>query len=69
MLICEEEKCHYNSRETDEQPNSTTVSSNMVCVYMNVGTMVALLFYVYNNKPVALKKVNPVFPCLLLYPQ
>lgn len=23
---------------------------------MNVGTMVAVLFYVYNNKPVALKK-------------
>lgn len=27
---------------------------------MNVGTMVAVLFYVYNHKPVALKKVNCV---------
>lgn len=27
---------------------------------MNVGTMVAVLFYVYNHKPVALKKKKKV---------
>lgn len=36
---------------------------------MNVGTMVAVLFYVYNHKPVALKKSELCLCCLLLYPR
>lgn len=41
-----------------EQFNSNILSFVFLlsCVHMNVGTMVAVLFYVYNNKPVALKK-------------
>lgn len=40
-----------------EQFNSNILSFFFYyCVHMNVGTMVAVLFYVYNNKPVALKK-------------
>lgn len=45
-----------DSRAGTVQQQYTVIFFLISCVHMNVGTMVAVLFYVYNNKPVALKK-------------